>query len=24
MRLDDEALTELSQLLEDENVNWEN
>ncbi len=24
MRLDDEAMTELSQLLDDENVNWEN
>ena len=24
MRLDDEAMTELSKLLDDENVNWEN
>jgi len=24
MRLDDEAMMELSQLLADENVNWEN
>ena len=24
MLLDDEAMTELSQLLDDENVNWEN